>query len=279
MLCLYGEREGSFLYLTYINTCGRDGQIFKGTPTVTTFAIQQTDSIQQAGITHRGRSHGMALRTGTASPVVAAWSHVAHEIAPQVAELKDDALDRRLADSTTKHVLPAFKSEQVRIQAEYREQAARMVKLTSGEGLDGAQKVADAHDFKVLSATADQLRWIAAGSRDMLAAVFSGERARFAGVSDQTWQAGVARLARLTFIQQAGVQARFPIKPTAENPAIIGADLKAAEAFADQAFNAFDAEIAATKHAERGLRDALQVIAIAMDLPTADAALALVQAA
>lgn len=246
---------------------------------MTIFTIQQTDSIQQAGITYRGRSHVMALRTGTASPVVAALAQVQNEIAPLVDELKPEALDRRLADSASKHVLTAWKSEQTRIQAEYREQAARMVKLTSGEGLDGAQKVADAQDFKVLSATADQLRWIAAGSRDMLAAVFSGERARFAGVSDQTWQAGVARLARLTFIQQAGVQARFPILPTVKNPAPIGADLKASEAFADQAFNAFDAEIAATKHAERGLRDALQVIAIAMDLPTADAALALVQAA
>lgn len=244
---------------------------------MTIFTIQQTDSIQQATITHRERSHGMALRTGTASPVVAALAQVQHEIAPLVDELKPEALDRRLADSTTKHVLPAFKAEQARVTAEKHDQAARMAKLTSPDGLDASQAAADRADFKALSATADQRRWVADASRDMLAAVFSGERSRYAGSSDQTWQAGVDRLARLTFVQQAGIQARFPIQPTADNPAPIGADVKSAEAFADTAFAAFDAEIAATRHAERGLTDALKVIAVAMGLPTADAALALVR--
>lgn len=244
---------------------------------MTIFTIQQTDSIQQATITHRERSHGMALRTGTASPVVAAFALVQNEIAPLVDELKPEALDRRLADRTTKHVLSAFKAEQARVTAEKRDQAARVAKLTSGEGLDATQAASDRADFKALSAVADQRRWVADASRDMLAAVFGGERTRFSSVSDQTWKAGLDRLARLTFVQQAGVLARFPVQPTAENPAPIGADFKAAEAFADTAFAAFDAEIAATRHAERGLTDALQVIAIAMDLPTADAALALVR--
>lgn len=269
--------EGSFHYFTGKITFGIGGQTFKGTPTVTIFTITQDDQVHAATLNHRERSHGMALRTGTASPVVGAFALVQNEIAPLVDELKPEALDRRLAESTTKHVLPAFKAEQARVTAEKREQAARMAKLTSGEGLDATQAASDRADFKALSAVADQRRWVADASRDMLAAVFSGERARFSGLSDQTWQAGLDRLARLTFINQAGILARHPVQPTADNPAPIGADVKAAEAFADQAFAAFDAEIAATRHAERGLTDALKVIAVAMGLPTADAALALVR--
>src|SRR3546814_7345198 len=61
-------------------------------------------------------------------------------------------------------------------------------------------------------------------------------------------------------------EAEHALKPTADNPAVVGPDVEAAEAWARDQMTQIQNEMAAVGHAERTLRDVIAVVAVSCDM-------------
>ncbi|PKQ00925.1 MAG: hypothetical protein CVT74_01725 [Alphaproteobacteria bacterium HGW-Alphaproteobacteria-13] len=241
------------------------------------FAIQRDDTHLAVHVNGPANTYGkratLAHRLGSrfddqATALVAAFDQVRHGSAGLDADLKPEALTRRLRADTREHWKPAADALCDSIQTARRSHAERLAVLSTPPA-DPHIAAEDRATFHALSA-GRQWNWIAAADRNGLAAIVSGGRSRFNG-DDATWDAATERLMRLTFIEQSGAQGRFPLQPTPENPAPVGPDIAAAEAFAAERIAEFQAEREQADAAEALLRDSIKVAAVIGDMPIDDA--------
>lgn len=191
--------------------------------------------------------------------------------------LQPVALVAEIRQGMRSEVRPAYQRVVKAVQTRKQQDAMRLAKLGEATG-DLPLASEDRAEFRALP-TGEMMRWIKGASRDQLAAIVSAGRSRFPNVGDAPWSAATDRLELLNLIALAGKQAEHSLKPTVNDPAAVGPDTDAAEAWANEQVQNIKDEMAAVGHAERTLRDVAVVASVACDLPLNDAYALLAEAA
>jgi len=175
------------------------------------------------------------------------------------------AWDEAQRDTVANYIASQWRAMQAAVQAGAREDAKRAAQPIP----DGAHGPEDRAHLRALSVP-DQIRAVAAGDDDMLAALLHVGAARW-NWPVEAWSAAVERWQVRQVLARTGIPAQFAIQPSVDDVAPIGVDWKAAETAARAEIARDGEHVAQTARAKRVLTDTVAAVAAGCGMTAAEA--------